>query len=187
MSLTRTMNLIKNIDEFENKNWRSVSPGSFHPSDAPQAYLTTLKDSVEVPLYDLAVGATFYYQSYPSSYPGKYYKFEKDRKDRKGQVCTWLSDDGKFMMNKHEDTYCFSIYDTETKVYVLLDEKQRSFSPDPGEDDEPMDFSLKSFDASGLSVSSNDRIADLEKQVAILTEETNWLKQQLHKFYITNQ
>ena len=181
MNFTKKMNCISNIDEFVNKNWRTHVPGLFDPSNAPQAYLKSLKNTVETTVADVTIGATFYYQSFPSSYPGKYYKFEKDKKNYNGHVCMWLSDDDKYMMNKVEDTYCFSVYSMETKVYVLLDEKQRSFSPDPENDE--TDFSLKSFDASGLSVCSNDRISELEKQVAILTDETNWLKDQLQKFY----
>ena len=177
------LNAIETIDDFENKNWRVPLAGTFDPSDAPQDFLPSLEDAMELSLHELAVGATFYYESYPTSYPGKFFKFEKDRTDQKGRVCTWLSTDNKFIMNKMEDTYCFSIYNANTKVYILLDDKQRSFSPTPDSEDEKMS-SLKTFSASGLSMGSNDRISELEKQVESLIEETNWLKNQLHKIYI---
>lgn len=186
----RTMNFIKNMDEFENKNWRDHLKGSFNPSDAPQDYLTSVQDAMELRLGEIAVGATFYYEAYPKSFPGQYFKYEKDRETANGNICTWLSKCDKYIINAMEDTYCFSLYKYSTKVWILLDQQQRAFSPKPDafpkiegneSDDEIMDeaFSIQSFDASGLSVTSNDRIHALEEQVEALVRETQWLKQQL--------
>ena len=195
----RTMNLIANIDEFENKNWRGHVRGSFNPADAPQDYSTSLENAMQVRLGEISVGATFYYEAYPSSFPGQYFKYEKDKETSKGNVCTWISKCDKYIINAMEDTYCFSLYKYNTTVWILLDQQQRAFSPktlkvepnvepkvepkvEPNEsDDEIMEeaFSIQSFDASGLSVSSNDRIHTLEQQVEALIKETQWLKEQL--------
>ena len=189
----RIMNFIENIDEFVNKNWRDHMTGSFNPSDAPQDYLTSVQDAMELRLGEISVGATFYYEAYPNSFPGKYFKYEKDKETANGNICTWISKCDKYIINAMEDTYCFSMYKYSTKVWILLDQQQRAFSPKPEakpeeafpkiekneSDDEIMDeaFSIQSFDAS-LSI-SNDRIQALEQQVETLVRETQWLKEQL--------
>ena len=109
------------LNDFVNRNDRCVAATEYTPNTAPQRYYLDVNNSVNhsnVTLSTLQVGKTFLFEAYPSTYPGKWYRFELDSLSENGFICPWVSDTGRFLINRDEDTLCFSVIPGSTEVYI---------------------------------------------------------------------
>lgn len=162
------------LNDFVNRNDRCVAATEYTPNTAPQRYYLDVNNSVNhsnVTLSTLQVGKTFLFEAYPSTYPGKWYRFELDSLSENGFICPWVSDTGRFLINRDEDTLCFSVIPGSTEVYIHnghTDAMRASFSGSDTSDENVYQHSDKtdalraswgSIPSGTLSLKSDDLVS----------------------------